>query len=112
MKRRSFIKTTAAATASAPLFVGGLKAQASSSLKMLAQLPVDSNRTLVVIQLFGGNDGLNTLVPAEDDAYYNLRPAVNVPKELAWNGVGDIFCTQHLPVVPTVGWPRCSRLAT
>ena len=91
MKRRSFLKTTAAATASAPLVVGGLKAQATSSLKMLAQLPADSDRTLVVIQLFGGNDGLNTLVPAEDDAYYNLRPAVHVPKELAWNGVGDIY---------------------
>lgn len=91
MKRRSFLKTTAAAGASAPLVVGGLRAQASSSLKMLAQLPIESNRTLVIIQLFGGNDGLNTLVPAENDAYYNLRPAVHVPKELAWNGVGDIY---------------------
>ena len=91
MKRRSFLKTTAAATAATPFVVGGLKGRASSSLKMLAQLPTESDRVLVVIQLFGGNDGLNTLVPANDDEYYRIRPAVSVPKALAWNGLGDVF---------------------
>ena len=91
MKRRSFLKTTAAATASTPFVVGGLKARASSSLAMLAQMPAENDRALVVIQLFGGNDGLNTLVPANDDDYYSLRPIVHVPRELAWNGIGDIY---------------------
>ena len=91
MKRRSFLKTTATATAAAPFVVGGLKANASTSLKMLAQLPPESDRVLLVIQLFGGNDGLNTFVPANDDEYYRIRPTVSVPKDLAWNGLGDIF---------------------
>ena len=91
MKRRSFVKTTAAATAATPFVVGGLRARASSSMKMMAQMPPENDRVLVIIQLFGGNDGLNTLVPAQDDDYYRLRPLVHVPRELAWNGIGDIY---------------------
>lgn len=91
MKRRSFLKTTAAATASASLMVGNLKARATTSLKMLAQMPADNDRALVIIQLFGGNDGLNVLIPALDDEYYRIRPGIGVPEELAWNGLGDIY---------------------
>ena len=34
----------------------------------------DDDRILVVVELAGGNDGLNTIVPYTDDAYYRLRP--------------------------------------
>jgi uncharacterized protein (DUF1501 family) len=37
-------------------------------------------KTLVVLELSGGNDGLNTLVPYGDDAYYKRRPNLGVPK--------------------------------
>lgn len=37
--------------------------------------------TLVVIQLGGGNDGLNTVVPYAHDAYYRARPRLAVPRE-------------------------------
>lgn len=91
MKRRSFLKTTAAATASAPFMVGNLQARASTPLKMLAQMSADNDRALVIIQLFGGNDGLNTLIPALDPEYYRIRPHIGVPDTLAWNGLGDIY---------------------
>src|SRR5881397_3604467 len=35
-------------------------------------------RILVVLELSGGNDGLNTLVPYGDDAYYRLRPKIGI----------------------------------
>src|SRR3954464_2543854 len=48
--------------------------------------PLDQNRTqqasgkdgkiLVVVQLAGGNDGLNTVVPYADDSYHRARPAI------------------------------------
>ena len=37
-------------------------------------------RILVVVELSGGNDGLNTVVPYGDDAYYQARPTIGVPK--------------------------------
>ena len=37
-------------------------------------------RRLVVVELFGGNDGLNTLVPFEDDRYYRARPLLGIAK--------------------------------
>ena len=38
------------------------------------------NRILVVLELTGGNDGLNTVVPFTDDAYYKLRPTIGIKK--------------------------------
>jgi uncharacterized protein (DUF1501 family) len=40
-----------------------------------------SNRILVVLELSGGNDGLNTLVPYGDDAYYRHRPRIGIRPE-------------------------------
>lgn len=39
----------------------------------------NSDKKLVVIHLFGGNDGLNTIVPYRNDIYYKLRPKLNIP---------------------------------
>src|SRR5215471_6636319 len=38
-----------------------------------------SNRILVVVELTGGNDGLNTIIPFGDDAYYRNRPTIGIP---------------------------------
>ena len=40
-------------------------------------------KILVLLQLAGGNDGLNTVVPIEDAKYYNARKTVNIKKEEA-----------------------------
>jgi len=56
-----------------PLF-----AQAAAALA--AQGKPDG-KILVVLELSGGNDGLNTLVPYGDDAYYRRRPNIGIPKK-------------------------------
>lgn len=43
-----------------------------------------SRRTLVLVELNGGNDGLNTLVPYADPAYARLRPRLALPREQLW----------------------------
>jgi len=40
---------------------------------------IAGERVLVVVQLTGGNDGLNTVVPFQQDAYYRLRPTLALP---------------------------------
>jgi uncharacterized protein (DUF1501 family) len=46
--------------------------------RALAADATASNRILVVLELSGGNDGLNTLVPYGDDAYYRHRPRIGI----------------------------------
>ncbi|MDE3085036.1 MAG: twin-arginine translocation pathway signal protein, partial [Verrucomicrobiota bacterium] len=49
---------------------------------LAATPPAEKDRTiLVLVQLAGGNDGLNTLVPYEDSNYYRLRPTLGIPKD-------------------------------
>ncbi len=62
-----------AALRTPPLF-----AQAAS--RLAAEAAADG-RILVVLELSGGNDGLNTLVPYGDDAYYRHRPSIGIRKE-------------------------------
>src|SRR3989442_2123213 len=45
----------------------------------LAAQAAHNGRILVVLELSGGNDGLNTVVPYGDDAYYRHRPTIGVP---------------------------------
>ncbi|MBS1708482.1 MAG: twin-arginine translocation pathway signal, partial [Armatimonadetes bacterium] len=44
---------------------------------------VDPDTTIVVIQLSGGNDGLNTVVPYNLAAYYDARKTLAIPREKA-----------------------------
>ena len=45
----------------------------------LAAQAAHNGRILVVLELSGRNDGLNTMVPYGDDAYYRHRPTIGVP---------------------------------
>ncbi len=54
---------------------------ASPALASFPPRPADgSERVVVVVQLRGGNDGLNTVVPFEDDRYYRARPDLAIRK--------------------------------
>ncbi len=78
MKRRNFIKLSASASVVA-LTPFQLQA-ALKSFMPYAECPDISNRKLVLINLAGANDGLNTIVPLNQyDIYSNLRPTIKVP---------------------------------
>ena len=77
MKRRDFIKLSATASAIG-LLPNELKA-------VLPNLDIDdcdfTHRKLILINLSGGNDGLNTIIPLNQyAAYANLRPDIKVPE--------------------------------
>lgn len=73
MKRRTFLKLGSLSLATGLL---SSKAQALS-LKSKNRL---NKRIVVLVELRGGNDGLNTLIPYADPLYYKLRPNIAIPK--------------------------------
>ena len=76
---------------------------------------------LVVLQLAGGNDGLNTVVPYANDAYYKARPTIFIPPKdiLKVNdvaglhprltGLCDLYGQGNLGIVQGVGYPNPNR---
>ncbi len=86
MKRRNFLQSSAAIAAGAalaPQLLSGIPVYAKSPPGVLGAQAMENDAILIIIQLFGGNDGLNTIIPAEDDNYYKLRPEISVPKDKA-----------------------------
>src|SRR5436305_12710312 len=74
--RRDFLKTSSlvALGSTVPGFVSRTAAQAPT-----ADRPGARDTILVVVQLTGGNDGLNTVIPFRDDHYARLRPTLRIP---------------------------------
>ena len=82
--------------------------------------PVPKDNILVVVQLSGGNDGLNTVVPFKHDAYKKARPKLalseglhHLDDEYALNsGLGafkQLWDEGHLAIVPGCGYPDPNR---
>ena len=42
-----------------------------------------NGKILVVLELSGGNDGLNTIIPYADDSYYNHRPKIGIKEGIS-----------------------------
>ena len=75
--RRDFLKTSSliAWGVSVPTFLSRTAFAAPA-----AGTPGAKDTILVVVQLTGGNDGLNTVVPFADPEYAKLRPTLKLPK--------------------------------
>ena len=74
LKRRQFLQTGSLAAASLmlPRFLKAFEKPISFG---------SGNKVLVVLQLSGGNDGLNTVIPVRNDIYYRSRPGLGITKE-------------------------------
>jgi uncharacterized protein (DUF1501 family) len=126
LTRRVFLRTSllgAAFSWTIPVFLERtfmeLNAQAADS--SIQTMTGKDHPILVVLQLAGGNDGLNTLVPFEDDLYFKARPTLAIPKEqvLSLDGlVGlspnlaplkDLYDGGNLAIVQGVGYPNPNR---
>ena len=124
--RRQFLRTSilgGALSWTVPAFLErtflAMDAQAADSLIQTAT--GKDGPILVILQLAGGNDGLNTLVPHGDDAYYRARPSIAIPKSkthrltdyLGLNpnlsGLKSLYDEGHLSVIQGVGYPNPNR---
>lgn len=86
MKRRDFLKKTALATGAFALNNIPVRSMASTSLLQKMAASSDNDKVLVILQLHGGNDGLNTIIPIEQYTdYLELRPNIALP----FSGAGN-----------------------
>ena len=122
MKRRSFIQ-------SVPVVVGGVTVNAYGSSPMLSAMTsalYETDRVLVIVQLSGGNDGLNTLIPLDQYAALSLKTVrenvvVQESKVLPLAGTGGktglnpgltgfqkLWDEGRMSIVQSVGYPKFS----
>ena len=124
--RREFLRTSmlgAAAAWTLPVF---LQKTFMTLDAMAADSPIQTptgkdGSILVVLQLAGGNDGLNTIVPYADDAYYRARPIIGIPKSSVipindyigfhpkLTGLKALYDQGHLALLQGVGYPNPNR---
>jgi uncharacterized protein (DUF1501 family) len=60
------------------IFSRAIRAASNAAAEGAAWARVAQARTLIVVQMAGGNDGLNTIVPFTDSAYYQARPSLAI----------------------------------
>ena len=113
-KRKEFIQIGSLATASImlPKF---LKAFESKSMVL------PGNKVVVILQLSGGNDGLNTVIPVRNDLYYKARPKLGIVKDKALSvtdevglhpaltGFKELYDDGSLAILNNVGYPNPDR---
>ena len=115
MNRRNFLSLTGTLTGGMLILPDFLHAFGNQT-----QL-IQGNSSVVFIQLNGGNDGLNTFIPFENELYYNLRPKIAISKNevisknksMAFHPALKGFATMqqngHLSVIQNVGYPEPNR---
>lgn len=111
--RREFIKLSSLASAALmmPRFLSSFS----------GNNPSTNGRKLVMIQLSGGNDGLNSVIPYQDDIYYQSRPRLGIdPSEVlkisdyqglnpALAALRDLYDQGELSILNQVGYPNPDR---
>ena len=114
IKRKEFLQIGSLATASMmlPKF---LKAFEKGNM-----VP-PGNKIMVILQMSGGNDGLNTVIPVRNDLYYKARPKLGIDKSKAvlvndevglhpaLTGFRDLFDDGSLGILNAVGYPNPDR---
>jgi uncharacterized protein (DUF1501 family) len=123
MQRRSFLKQTIQG-ALLPSILGGMSVKAFGNSAFLQSLTgADNDHVLVLIQLAGGNDGLNTVIPLEFYSDYNrIRPNIAIPEARvlrlnnnlktglhpAMTGMQQMYNEEKLCAIQSVGYPSAN----
>ncbi|WBQ06001.1 DUF1501 domain-containing protein [Kribbella sp. CA-293567] len=121
LTRRRFL-TMSGVTAAGALAVGATQVNWSDLMTAAVENPLQSeDSVLVVVTLYGGNDGLNTVVPAGDPAYQKARPELAYqPDEVlelgdglglnpGLKGLKGLWDEKALAIVRGVGYPQPDR---
>ncbi|HUR65955.1 MAG TPA: DUF1501 domain-containing protein [Chitinophagaceae bacterium] len=113
-KRKEFIQVGSLATASlmVPKFLKAFEG---------APLVPQGNKVVVILQLSGGNDGLNTVIPVRNDIYYKARPRLGIERTKALSltdevglhpaltGFKELYDDGSMAILNNVGYPNPDR---
>ena len=90
--RRDFLKSTGLFSLGSAMMLGNVPITSILPNKFMSGLANSSceNRTLLLLRLSGGNDGLNTIIPRSNSEYYNIRPNIAIPESGLW-GLDDQY---------------------
>ncbi len=114
ISRKEFLKIGSLASAS--MMVPGFLKAFEFSPK-----PEPGKKSLIIIQLSGGNDGLNTIIPYRNDIYYRTRPQIKITpdKVLTLNdeiglnpylkGIKELYDKGEVCLINGVGYPQPNR---
>ncbi|MBC5806130.1 MAG: transcriptional initiation protein Tat [Candidatus Eremiobacter antarcticus] len=115
--RKQFIQQSVGAFAGA-LAIDSIFGRAARAATAVTTPGSTGARSLVVVNLQGGNDGLNTFVPLGDPNYYRLRPTINIPQDqvlridssIGFNpklaGLKSLFDQHRVAVLQGVHYPN------
>lgn len=119
MKRRNFLRT--GALTSVPVMLNGMKLGAVPFPFLNGSGP-DNDRVLVLIQLNGGNDGINCIIPVDQySALSAVRSNILIPESSvlpvedtvgfhpALTGLRDMYTDGKMGIVQSVGYPNQDR---
>jgi uncharacterized protein (DUF1501 family) len=121
INRKAFLHQMALLSGGFSVGLGSLEAKAFSHVANPALQELADGNILVIIQLAGGNDGLNTVIPAEDDLYFSARPNIAIQKTAAlplanqmylhpsMSGMKRLFDDDMMAIVQGVGYANPNR---
>jgi len=121
MDRRNFLKKIGvlAGASTMTMSVGNIPLRAFG--KSLYKTNELNGKVLVLIQMSGGNDGLNTVIPFEDSLYYNARPEIAITKSdtlklnsltglhPSLSSLKSLYDEGKMAIVQNVGYPSHNR---
>ena len=117
--RREFIKKSALATVGTmliPNFLKGFEQQTFAFQQAQSQ-----GKILIIVQLSGGNDGLNTIIPFQNDIYYRERPTIGIKADKvlklndeiglnpALESIRGLYDNGSMQIINNVGYPNPDR---
>jgi uncharacterized protein (DUF1501 family) len=125
MKRRDFLQKSIPAATILPALINGYSVKAFGADSPLVQGLMtgvtDTDHVLVIIQLAGGNDGINTVIPVSTYSnYFNARSNIAIPQNRilsltgnaatglhpAMTGMQNIFNSGNMKIIQAVGYPQ------
>ncbi len=121
MNRSEFLRQMGLLTGGVAFGMQGMPVRAYAHNPFQVDMPATNGTILVLVQLQGGNDGLNTVIPYDNDIYYQKRPTIGIAKDKvlklnaqmglnpAMTAFKELYDNGQLSLVQNVGYASPNR---